>query len=249
MKALIFDIECSDMDLLIKNYGLRLNIKYLKPKQIQRDWTLFGASCMWLDEDRPKAISIHPDKPLDDYEVTKWLYDEIAKADAIIGHNSDKFDIKKLNTRAIFYGLPPLPPKIQIDTLKMARKYFAISSNSLSYLCEFLGVGFKDESPDWGKILDGDKKEIAYMRKYNKQDVIATKAVYEKLRGWHHTHPNMNHPKVRDTEGQEVEVCRVCQSPNLYVSKHRITNAGIVKVQKQCQEEGCGSYTTFERIK
>jgi len=248
MKTLIWDVECTDIETLVRSYGLRLNIKYLNHKQIQRDWTLLGAAWMDLDDDKPKVISVSPDRPLDDYAVTVKLHEVLSEARVVIGHNVDKFDMKKFNTRAIFYDLPPIPPPLSIDTLKMARKYFAFTSNSLAYLCDFLDVGFKDESPDWAKIIDGCPKELRYMRKYNKQDVIATKAVYLKLRSYHHTHPNMNVPVVREEgTGAPIDVCKHCQSPELKKVQVRYLRSGRARRQYQCKV--CHGFTTTDLIK
>ena len=103
--------------------------------------------------------------------VIKTLHDVLSEADIIIAHNGDKFDSKKFNTRAIAYGLPPIEPKKSVDTLKIARRRFAFTSNKLSYLAKFLGVESKDESPDWDKVLAGDEQELRYMRQYNRKEV------------------------------------------------------------------------------
>lgn len=247
MKAIVWDIESTDLELAIRTYQLKNHIRYFNPNDIVRDWTMLGAAWLDLDSDKPGVCSVSPDKPLDDYGVVKKLHQVLSEADCLIGHNSDNFDLKKFNTRALLYDLPPLSPKIKIDTLKLARKHFAFTSNKLAYIAKELKVDCKDESPDWNKCIEGDAKELRYMRKYNKQDVIVTKQVYLKLRSYHETHPNMNYPIVRAANGDAIEVCRVCQSPDLVVSKHRITNAGVHRIQKQCKE--CDSYTTFGRVK
>jgi hypothetical protein len=66
------------------------------------------------------------------------LFDE---TDVIVAHNGDRLDIKKSNAWFIAYGLKPPSPYITIDTLKIARKYFAFASNKLSDLSRFLKVG------------------------------------------------------------------------------------------------------------
>ncbi len=245
MKKLIWDVETTDLELLIRTYQLKNYIKYFDPKTIRRDWSMLGASWMWLDDDKPKVISVTPDKPLDDYEVICALHKVLGEADMLIGHNCDQFDIKKFNTRAIFYDLPPVAPKLSVDTLKVARKYFKFTSNKLSYLCDFLKVGFKDDSPDWQKILDGCQKELRYMRKYNKQDVIATKAVYLKLMSYHHTHPK--NPPTRDIVGEIVNICPKCRYPESIKVRSRPLASGRARQQYQCK--GCFGYWTTDLIK
>jgi DNA polymerase III epsilon subunit-like protein len=143
------------------------------------------------------------------------LHAILDQADIIIGHNSDRFDIRKFNARAIKHGFTPIGKKVTIDTLKLARRTFDFTSNTLGYLATYLGVGHKENRPDWDAILNGDSEAIAYMRMYNKQDVVVTEQVYKKLMGWHEGHPDLNkiYP-VRDTAGHAVLLCPTCQSPN-----------------------------------
>lgn len=248
MKTLIWDVETTDLELAIRTYDLKNYTRYFNPDTIKRDWSMLGAAWMFLDDDKAQAVSVHPDKPLDDYEVIKKLHSVLSEADILIGHNSDNFDLKKFNTRAIYYDLPPISPKQSVDTLKIARKYFKFTSNRLSYICEYLKVGaYKDNSPNWRLIIDGCPKELRYMRKYNKQDVLATKALYLKLRSYHHTHPNMNNPAVRDVSGELINVCKKCQSGNVYKVKVRYLASGRARQQYQCQD--CGAYSTGDLIK
>jgi len=240
LKTLIWDVETTDLELRIRTYQLKNYTKYFDPKTIERDWSMLGAAWIWLNEDKPTAISVSPDKPLDDYGVVKHLHGILSEADILVGHNSDNFDIKKFNTRAIYYDLPPISPKQSVDTLKVAKKYFKFTSNKLSYLCEYLKVDLKDNSPDWKACIDGDPEALRYMRHYNKGDVIATKAAYQKLMGWHHTHPK--HPQPKDIEGNDVNVCPKCQSPNYVKHDSRFLASGRRRQQWRCKD--CGGYWT-----
>lgn len=247
-KILIFDIETTDLELIVRSYSLKNYIRYFKPESISRDWTMLGAAWKWKGEDSAQVVSVTPSEPLNDEGIVRALYAVLDEADVIIGHNSDKFDIKKFNTRAIAYDLPPLGKKIQIDTLKIARKYFAMTSNRLSYLADFLKVPQKkDESPDWSKCLEGCPDELRYMRKYNKQDVFVTEAVYDKLMGWHDTHPNIAEPK-RDIEGFIVpNTCPKCGSPNTHKRGFRYMASGIKYQDIRCYD--CRASFKGERAK
>lgn len=233
MKSLYWDVETSSIDLRVRTYQLKNFVKYFDPKLIERDWTMLGAA--WaFDDGPPKVISVSPQNPLDDRHVVEVLHGVLNEADILIGHNSDQFDLKKFNTRAIYYGLPPIAPKTQIDTLKIARKYFKFTSNKLSYISEYLGVGEKDEAPDWDLCLEGDARELRYMRKYNKQDVIVTRKVYKKLMSWHHTHPRTAE-MPRDAMGIPVSVCVKCGSPDLMRQGYRYLLGGRKRQRLQCQ--------------
>lgn len=222
-KTLIWDVETSSIDILHRCYDLRVKISRFDQKDIVRDWTMLGAS--WKLLNGPiSCISVSPKDPLNDYEVIRKLHEVLSDADILIGHNSDAFDIKKFNTRALYYDLTPIPPKRSIDTLKVAKKYFKLTSNKLAYLATYLKVDAKDESPNWNKILLGDSEELAAMREYNKKDVIVTERVYLKLRAWIDNHPNMNLANpLKDIEGNDVECCPVCQSTDFKRDGFRYT--------------------------
>lgn len=244
MRSLIWDVEKTDLDLKVRAYQLKNQTRYFDPKLIERDWTLLGAAWMRVEDDRATAISVLPETPLDDYGITVHLHKVLSEVDVLIGHNSDNFDLKTFNTRAVFYDLPPIPPPRTIDTLKIARKYFKFTSNKLSYICSYLGLELKDESPDWQKCIEGDPDELRYMRHYNKQDVVATKDLYLKLRSYHHTHPSV--PKPKDARGISVTVCHKCASPNLIRSQVRYTASGRARQQWKCKD--CYGYTTGKLI-
>lgn len=240
-KVLFWDIETTDMELAIRSYGLKNYIKYFNHKDIIRDWTMLGVAWKWQHEDTAKAISVNAGDPLDDEGIVRIMYKVLEEADVIVGHNSDKFDLKKFNTRALKYGLPPLhiTTRQTVDTLKIARKYFALTSNTLSYIADFLGVDAKDNAPDWKACIEGDEDALRYMRKYNKQDVFVTEKVYNILRGYETNHPNLDViADTRDSAGDKVDVCKVCLSPNLVKNGYMITKKGKrLRLRCKC----CGS--------
>lgn len=245
MKTLIWDVETSDLELAIRTYQLKNYSRYFDPKTIKRDWTMLGAAWKFKNEKAVKAISVSPQNPLDDEHVIKHLYKALSEADVLIGHNSDNFDIKKFNTRAIFYGLSPLLPKVQVDTLKIARKYFKFTSNKLSYIADYLGLDVKDESPDWEKVINGCAKELRYMRKYNKKDVVVTEQVYDRLMSWHHTHPRTKE-KPKDIEGKPVNNCQKCGDPKVWSKGVKLLASGRKRRYYQCQN--CCGYQSGELI-
>jgi len=186
-RVLVWDVERSTFEHTARYYELKQRNLYLKPDKITQEWVLLGAAWGWLDDNAISVVSVHPEDPMNDYGVVKHLHSALERADVLLGHNSDAFDLKTFNTRALFHGFRPIAPKKKIDTLKIARKYFKFTSNKLSYIADYLGVDAKDASPDWNAIIEGCPDEIRYMRKYNKQDVKVTKEVYNKLSAWDET--------------------------------------------------------------
>lgn len=215
-QIIVWDVETTDIELAIRTYGLKSFTRYHSPDTIKRDWSLLGAAWKVSGEAKVNCVSVSPRNVFNDFEVTRRLHDVLSSADILVGHNMDRFDLKKFNTRAIFHGFAPIGQKPTIDTLKVARKYFALTSNKLSYLCKYLGLTHKDESPDWLRIMGGCPDELRYMREYNKKDVIATDDAYIKMRPWIDNHPDYNlWADVKDTSGEKVILCRKCGSEDV----------------------------------
>lgn len=244
---LVWDIESSSIDILHRQYDLTVNTKRFRPEEIVRDWNIFSIAWKFIGSDTVNCLSVSSKNPTSDYYVVKQFHDVLMEADILIGHNSDAFDLKKYNARAIYHGLAPIPKKQQIDTLKEARKYFKFTSNKLSYLANYLGIDSKDESPDWNKILDGDIDELARMREYNKKDVIVTEQLYHKLTSWMKTHPNVSlYTPVKDIEGKKLLSCPACNSMNY--KKDGFNYGKSTKTQRyKCLD--CRSLFSGEKIK
>jgi hypothetical protein len=68
---------------------------------------------------------------MNDYALAVKLHTLMDEADIIVAHNADRFDIKQANTLFIDHGLGQVGEYKSVDTLKVARKYFAFEGNSL----------------------------------------------------------------------------------------------------------------------
>lgn len=184
-KILILDIETAP--LLVRCYGLwNQNIS---TGFIQKDWYILSFAAKWANEKKVYYIDTR-DNHEDDSKVCKFAWDLISEADIIVGHNSDRFDLKKLNTRFEKHKLPPMPKKKSIDTLKIAKKYFAFTSNKLDFIAKFLGVEGKRKSKKytqqemWNGCCDGVLDCFKENKKYNIQDIKVTENVFDALKRW-----------------------------------------------------------------
>jgi len=144
---------------------------------------------------------------LSEKELVKRLHDYMEEADILIAHNGDKFDIKKANAKFLEFGLTPPSPYKTIDTLKVARRYFALTSNKLGDLGAKLGLGNKVQTGGfslWQGCIKNDPKSWALMAKYNRQDVVLLEKIYLRLRPWMTNHPiisqGFNCPNCASTE-------------------------------------------------
>ena len=167
----------------------------------KREWYMLCISWRWEHEKVAHSVGLtdfpadYKADPENDLNVVKLLWDLFNEADIVIAHNGDKFDMRKANARFLAHGLGPAKPVKQIDTLKVARKYFAFNSNKLDDLGKHLNVGQKVSTngfATWAGCMRGDTRCWTLMLKYAKQDVELLRKVYLKLRPWMTNHPNLN---------------------------------------------------------
>lgn len=166
--------------------------------EYQSEWYVMCYSAKWL---RGKQFT----KGLPDYKgyskdrendklLVKDLWELLNEADIVIAHNGDQFDIRKMNTRFLQWGMPPPKPYKTIDTKKVARRYFGFNSNKLDDLGASLGLGRKLKHTGfdlWRRCLNADLKAWKVMKAYNKQDVLLLERLYLKMRPWIQNHPNL----------------------------------------------------------
>lgn len=206
-RILLWDIETSHM--IVASFGLwNQNIS---PNHIIKDWTIFCGAWKFLGEDKVYSASV-ADMP--EEEVVRLLRNAVSEADLIIGHNADKFDIKKLRTRMIHYGMLPESPTTSLDTLKVCKSEFGFSSNRLDYVCKFLGLEGKTATSEglWLAALAGGEAAVRDMVAYNENDVTILEAAYLKLRPYIKNHPHVGRLMQKDRGS-----CNKCGYENLQI--------------------------------
>jgi len=228
IKTLYWDVETS----LMKVSSFSLWPNYIDHNAIIQDWHIICAAWKWKGNKKIHGSKTHT---TDDKQVVKDLREALEEADEIVYHNGAKFDWKKFNTRLVYHGLSPLLKPQEVDTLKQARKHFSFTSNRLDYLAQFFGVGSKMETSSnlWGKALDGNKKAINEMYRYNKVDVDILEKVHERMEPYIDTGFNRN-------LNSSSECCSKCGSNNLKVHANYYTKVGVYKYYR-CND--CKSFT------
>lgn len=221
-RVLIFDIESSDM--LVRVYGLRNN-DYISPNNIVKDWHLLSYAAKYWNNDKMYYLdNRYAQDTSDDRQIVEGLHDLISNSDWICGHNMRAFDIKKLRARAEFYELPPIPPVRIIDTLTICRKYFALSSNSLDYVGKYFNL--KNRKSSHGKFpgkslfdecMRGNMDAWIECEEYNKQDVIVTEELFERL---------MKHDSSINFQSSTEEVICSCGSKEFRRNGFKMTATG-----------------------
>ena len=168
--------------------------------EFKQDWYMLSFSYKYFGDKKiyTRCLADYPGYKAgseNDEKLVSDLWKVFDEADILIGHNADKFDIKKTNTRFISHGMPPPSPYKTVDTLKIARKAFKFDSNKLDELGRYLGLGRKLAHTGfhlWLGCMHGDSKSWKVMKQYNEQDVVLLEKVYLLMRPWASTHPNVN---------------------------------------------------------
>jgi DNA polymerase III epsilon subunit-like protein len=186
-----------------------------------------------LGEKRVEAVAIEPRLPLDDRKVCEALHAMLSSADVVIAHNGDRFDLPFVRGRMLIHGLPPLPPIVSVDTLKLARKHYLLNANSLDYLGKLLRVGGKRATPKglWLRVLQGDKAAICAMVAYCREDVRLLERVFLKLR---------QHAAATHLHRGEKGRCPRCGSRRIQARGIHRTARGRGYARWQCGE--CGGW-------
>ncbi len=208
---------------------------------IQTSWYILSFAYKWLGDKKVTTAAL-PDFKIfkrdreNDGALIKCLWALYNEADVIIAHNGDRFDLKKSNARFVFHGLSPPSPYKSIDTLKIARSRFGFLSNRLNDLGAHLGLGRKLPHTGfhlWKQcMLTNSPKHWAKLRKYNARDVTLLERVYNRLRPWSPSHPNLS-------ALSEKSCCPVCQST--HIQRRGFNLAKVKKTPRFCCQS-CGHW-------
>lgn len=211
-KILLFDIETSPLEAYVYQKAVwRSNIR---DEQIISEWFMLSWSARFLHSEETLSDVLTSEEVLkeDDQRISKSLWKMLDEADIVIAHNGDAFDVPNINTRFLIHDFDPPSPYKTIDTMRVAKKQFGFTHNSLNGLAQALGFEPKMETNFqlWKDCKLGSDKALEYMEKYNKYDVELLELVYLKLRPWIAGHPN-----VGLYLESEVPVCPACGSTDL----------------------------------
>jgi len=161
----------------------------------EKSWFVLSWAAKWLFDDNVQSDIVTPSesKSRNDKRILKSIWKLLDEAEIVIGHNLDRFDIRKLNARFIDNDINPPSPFRSIDTLKVARKEFAFVSYKQDFLTKHFELEnkLKTEFQLWVDCMQGDQARLDEMAKYNRHDVMGLEQVYLKLRPYIKNHPNL----------------------------------------------------------
>jgi DNA polymerase elongation subunit (family B) len=189
-KILVFDIETSPME----NYTWGIWDQNVSLNQVIKDWTVLAWAAKWLGDSPEKIMYMDTSgrrDPRDDKQILKGIWKLLDEADFVVGHNSDSFDVKKLNARFLLHGMEPPSSYRRLDTKKLAKKHFSLTSNKLEYITHNLCTKYKKLKHGnfpgfslWKECMKGNKEAWKEMKKYNEYDVLSLEEAFLKLLPW-----------------------------------------------------------------
>lgn len=233
-KILLFDIECAPMEVYV--WELKQD-GWIPPSSIIQDWCVLSWSAKWLYSGQAQSAVLTPDEAIarNDKRILLPMWELLNEAQVVVTHNGNRFDLKKLNTRFLLHGFPPPHSYQSVDTLAVAKKHFAFSSNSLDYINRQLGLPTKlgTNFDLWKRCVRGEQEALDYMVEYNREDVFIMEETYLTLRPW-----ISNHPNLALLSNMDGAACPVCQSTKLRVESVYSTHLSQYQ-EYRCQS--CGA--------
>lgn len=156
----------------------------IHPKQIVRHKRMISFAAKWVGERKVSFFSEFHDGRR---TMVRAAWDLLDEADAVIGYNSKRFDVKHMQSEFKLEGLGPPSHFQHIDLFQISKREFAWGSNKLEAVAERLGLGSKREHEGfalWLKCEAGNAGAWKRMRSYNKQDVVLTERLFDEYRPW-----------------------------------------------------------------
>lgn len=199
------------------------------------DWYMLSVAWSWAGENNI-YFDRKSKKKGDDKTLIKFVWALLDEADIVVAHNGDSFDQRKCNARFIELGMPPPSPYQTIDTKKVAARVAYNYSNKLDELARRLELGRKLDTlgfNTWLGCAAEDPKCWKLMEKYNINDVVLLKKLYNKLLPWIDS-VNMAHWALGTL------ACRRCGS-------HNVQKRGVVRTNASAFQsywcKDCGGWS------
>ena len=207
-KILIFDVETSFYHFV----GWGTYKQFIQHYQITQHQYIISWAAKWLYDDNVQSDVVTPEeaKNRDDKRVLQSIWKLLDEADIVIGHNGDRFDLRKLSWRFISQDMTPPSPSRTVDTLKIARREFFAPSYKQDFLTKYFQLQNKLETNFqlWKDCEAGDPEKLEEMVEYNRHDVIGLEELYLRIRPYIRNHPNLG-------VLMDMDVCPNCGSEHI----------------------------------
>jgi len=231
LRVLFFDIETAPS----LGYLWRANQKWIAPTQTVHEFFILTWAAKWEGSDKVLSARMTSTEAIeqDDSRIVTKLADLMRKADVVVGHNVDRFDTVRVNSRLMILGLEPLGPVASIDTLKLVKASFGLMHRRLDWIAQQLGVGEKRKTDFalWKEAYAGDVTALKDMDEYCQWDVELLEKVYNRMKPY-----VKKLRRLYDARFEEQPICPNCGAEgddNFKIKKYYRTNAGTFP-QFQC---------------
>lgn len=214
--------------------------QYVSHDALHEEPRIISVSWKWLG--RPEVHHLVWDDG-DDKSLVQEFLNHYNEAIMVVGQNNDNFDNRFLNTRAAKHGFAVDTTKRSYDIMRQTKYYFRLPSYSMKYICKFLNLPEELIKGDSGGVdtwrraqYNSDPTERAKalneLIKYNDQDIVATEAMYIRLRKYlgHVMHFGTYH-------GNPKWSCPNCGGTNVEWVQTYTTAAGTLKHVFKCNED------------
>lgn len=160
--------------------------------QMREPSRVYSCGMHWLDTS--EWLYAEASTPVLEPAMYEFVHREMAKADAIVTYNGDKFDLPRLTSGFIDHNLPALGKLTSIDCIKFIRT-LKLPYNSLAYALQHYKLGKKVKTDGfqlWRDVYFGDEKARKKMQRYCMGDVRGLANLYKRIRGHIKNHPDLS---------------------------------------------------------
>lgn len=239
-KLLFYDIETS----LAKSYHFQQWKVNLSQKQKIQESHLLSHAWAWGEGEVTGSILTREEMLAHDPErLVLECWSLLDNCDVLVAHNGKRFDVRKVNSYFLQYGLPPPSPYRVIDTLLIAKQKFALPFNSLAYLAEFLDVEQKIDTGGvdlWIQCDQGSQDALDKMNEYCMGDIVTLRGVYNRLISWSNDGVNL---ALYSDHGAS---CPHCSSDDVSVIQGKYSHT-IARKYQAYRCNGCGAVLRSNR--
>ncbi len=242
-RTLFWDLESS----LLEGYFFRIWQENIPMRRIKKQSHLLSASFAY-NNDAVQGYRLTPEqvKTGDDFDVVCKVVEAINNCDLMVTFNGKRFDVKLLNTRALFWGLPPVKSPKHIDLFEQSKRVFKFPSNSMQNVSMYLGENGKLETSGsnlWERCSEWEnyeecEKALIEMVTYGNQDIEATRDLYNRFQGWMKGVPNLGVITNESTENKTLR-CSHCGSDDIFLMNQKTYTSVSSFDLYRCANMGC----------
>ena len=179
-KILTLDVECSPATAHV--WGMFK--QHVSLSQLIEHGKMISFAARWYGE---KETMFYSDFTHGHNAMVEACWELLDQCDILVTFNGQNFDNKIMAREFVIAGMAPPSPWKDVDLLRVVRSRFRFISNKLQNVCDELGLPVKVETGGfelWVGAMANDPKAWKLMEKYNRNDVVITEKLLDRLRPW-----------------------------------------------------------------